>query len=104
MAIRYHRQTDYAARPRAPRRRGHQPAVAADQPGQTNLFEVDRAKTRTRAMRHPCPACRASPGSPCTRPPRIGEGSTPVPLGYLCHPQRLGLDDEHQADDEDATP
>lgn len=100
MAIIYHRQTDYAARPRAPRRTGHQAAQHDEKPGQVNLFEVDRAKSRAAAMRHVCPACHAPQGMPCTRKPTFAEGKERQPLGYMCHPQRHALADERQGVDE----
>lgn len=94
MAIIYHRQSDYAARPRAPRRRGHQPAVRDDQPGQVSMFQMARTRTREQAMTLPCPACHAPKGAPCTRRPVFGEGTGPVALGYTCHVERLDLIDD----------
>lgn len=93
MSIHYHRADGYARRPTAPRRRREPVARHVDHPGQANLAQLDRQAKRDLAMAHPCPACHAPKGQPCTRRPRIGEGAGRQPLGYMCHPQRHELVD-----------
>lgn len=99
--IYFHRPDGYARRPRAPRRRREPIARHAEQPGQTSMAQLDRTVRRDAAMLHPCPACHAPKGTPCTRRPTIGETGR-QPLGYVCHPQRHALAESTQDDDASA--
>lgn len=93
---------DYARRPRAPRRRKHEPATPGPAAGQLTLtgFESRQELVDAARARYHCPDCRAPKNQACTRKPNLGENGRQA-MWRMVHPQRLALLDANAPEDDD---